>query len=190
MRVPTRVLLLAATLAVLAQGCTDAPTAPAAAPPPTGTAISRAQSGSLDPIARFRRRPSVPEGFARKWIGPDGGRLEFHGFAVDVPRGALPRWTPVTIRLPDDPTGAAHVIAEFGPHGTRFRRPVRLTFPLRGTTIEGSPSPSVVWWDGQWVDVGGQVTGGGSRLETWTDHFSEYGTTDSRAGHTVSTSGG
>ena len=145
----------------------------------------------LGSIARFRQKPQVTIAWAKKWIGPQGGRLEFQGFAIDVPAGAVDRVTQFSIRLPVNPQGAEHVVAEFGPHGARFATPVAIEFPYRGTTIEGNALASVVWWNNNtWWDMGGVVTADGARLRTTTDHFSTYGTTVESRGGGMSSSGG
>lgn len=149
---------------------------------------------SLERLARFRTKPQVTVAWAKKWIGPEGGRLDFQGFAVEVPAGAVSKVTKFSIRLPVDPQGSEHVVAVFGPHGSTFQVPVTIEFPLRGTSIEASPYATVVWWDGSqkaWVDMGGAPTADGVRLRTTTTHFSEYGTTDTtERGGTVVASGG
>lgn len=179
---------LALLLAVVAGGCTDTnPTSSGAAPvEPAGPSLSSSQ---MSPLARFRTKPQVTIAWAKKWIGPEGGRLDFMGFAIDVPAGAVNKVTMFTIKLPVDPNGSEHVVAEFGPHSVQFQQPVAIEFPFRGTTIEGSTSPTVVWWNGGWVGMGGTVTADGQRLRTTTSHFSTYGTTEARGG-TMITSGG
>lgn len=179
---------LALFLSVLGTGCSEAARAPLAAEPavPAGPALSLSD---MYPLARFRDKPQVTIAWAKKWIGPAGGRLDFMGFAIDVPAGAVDKVTMFSIRLPVDPDGSDHVVAEFGPHAVPFAKPVYIEMPYRGTTIEGTVDPTVVWWNGGWTDVGGTVTADGARLRTSTDHFSTYGTTDAR-GTTFVTSGG
>lgn len=153
--------------------------------------VQAVETPRLEPIARFRQKPQVTIAWAKKWIGPQGGRLEFQGFAIDVPAGAVDRVTQFSIRLPVDPKGSEHVVAEFGPHGSRFAVPVGIEFPLRGTSIEGSTSATVVWLNqNAWWDMGGAVTADGARLRTTTDHFSTYGTTTESRGGGMSSSGG
>jgi hypothetical protein len=49
----------------------------------------------------------------------------------------------------------------------------------------------VVWWNNGWVDMGGWASADGTRVNAYTDHFSEYGTTTQTArGGTLTTSGG
>jgi hypothetical protein len=184
----------AVCLLLVAVGCGDelAPTA-AVTPPPAADAMlaESGAAGSLDRIARFQTSRSVGALVGHQWIGPEGGRYELGGFAVEVPAGAVSRSTRFSIRLPADPTGSERVVAVFGPHNTSFAVPVTIEFPLAGTTIAGSESAHVVWWNGStWIDVGGVATEDGSRLRTTTDHFSTYGTTDEgRSGGTLVSGG-
>jgi hypothetical protein len=178
--------LLALFIAVLVAGCSDTAQTPLSAVP-SGPSLNSSDMASL---ARFRQKPQVTIAWAKKWIGPEGGRLDFLGFAIEVPAGAVDKVTMFSIRLPVDPNAAEHVIAEFGPHNVQFNQPVAIELPFRGTSIEASATPTVVWWDDAWVDVGGGVTADGQRLRTLTDHFSTYGTTDAARGGTFVTGGG
>lgn len=172
-------------LSITVLGCTDAqPTLSTAEP-----AAPSLSAGDLSRLARFQQKPQITIAWAKKWIGPEGGRLDFMGFAIDVPAGAVDKVTMFTIKLPVDPNGSERVVAEFGPHAQPFARPVAIELPYRGTTIEGVTSPTIVWWNEGWVDMGATVTPDGQRLRTTTDHFSTYGTTDAR-GTTFVTSGG
>ena len=177
---------LALFLSVLGTGCSEAARAPLSAEP-AGPALS---TSDMQPLARFRTKPQVTIAWAKKWIGPEGGRLDFLGFAIEVPAGAVDKVTMFSIRLPVDPSGSEHVLAEFGPHAVPFARPVTIELPYSGTTIEGTTAPTVVWWNEGWVNMGGTVTADGLRLRTSTDHFSTYGTTDASRGGTFVTSGG
>jgi len=197
-----RMLLLsfAAAAVSFTSGCGDAgtPLEPAAAPA-DAAAYSRvtdseelAPADELDIIARFRQTPVITIGWAKKWIGPEGGRLEFLGFGLEVPPGAVDRVTMFSIRVPY-PKEPGRVVAEFGPHGRKFARPLILSFPFRGTTIDAATDPLVVWWNSdRWVSMGGWVSGGGTTISTYTDHFSEYGTTTDAAyrGGGLATTGG
>jgi hypothetical protein len=178
------------TLAVsfLAAGCADAGSPLAARQ--GAPAFSSSSSPDVAALARYRQTPQVTIAWAKKWIGPEGGRLDFYGFAIEVPAGAVDKVTQFSIRLPVDPQGAEHVVAEFSPHGQQFAKPVAIELPLRGTTIEGTTAPTIVWWDNTWVDMGASVTADGLRLRTLTDHFSTYGTTEAARGGGIYTSGG
>lgn len=185
-----KLLLSFAAVAVsLTAGCGDAgtPLEPAALPA-DGAAYGKvseigglAPADELDIIARFRQTPVITIGWAKKWIGPEGGRMQFLGFALEVPPGAVDKVTMFSIRVPY-PKEPGRVVAEFGPHGRKFARPLILTFPYRGTTIDTESDPLVVWWDSdRWVSMGGWLTGDGTTISTYTDHFSEYGTTTDAA---------
>lgn len=183
----------AAALVSVTSGCGEAGSPMAAAPAArTTTTTIESTSADRDIIAKFRVRPQITIAWAKKWIGPEGGRLEFQGFAVDVPAGAVDKVTQFSIRLPVDPDGSERVLAEFGPHGSRFLKPVVVTLPFRGTTIEGAADPTVVWWNHGWVNMGGWLSNDGARLSTYTDHFSEYATTTESAyrGGSMVSSGG
>lgn len=184
-----RKLGITLTLAVslLAAGCADAGSPLAARQ--GAPAFNTGSTPDLARLAKFRQTPQVTIAWAKKWIGPQGGRLDFYGFAIEVPAGAVDKVTMFTIRLPVDPQGAEHVVAEFGPHNQQFARPVAIELPFRGTNIEAAAAPTIVWWDDVWVDVGATVTADGQRLRTVTDHFSTYGTTENRGG-TFVTGGG
>lgn len=183
-------LALTAPALLLALGCADTPTAIAPDPEVSAPAFSQGQGGpDLSQLAVFNRKPAITIAWARKWIGPEGGRLDFQGFAIEVPAGAVDKVTQFSIRLPVDPQGSERVVAEFGPHGATFRQPVFIELPLAGTSIEGSEQATIVWWNDGWYDMGGALTGDGARLRTGTDHFSTYGTTDQPA-RSVITSGG
>ena len=177
---------LALLLGVLVSGCTGDAETPLSAVP-AGPSLN---SSDMSSLARFRQKPQITIAWAKKWIGPEGGRLDFLGFAIEVPAGAVDKVTMFTIRLPVDPNAAEHVIAEFGPHNVQFNLPVAIELPYRGTSIETSTTPTIVWWNDAWTNVGGSVTADGARLRTLTDHFSTYGTTDAARGGTFVTSGG
>ena len=191
-------LAVAATAVSLTAGCSEAGTPVDASPArltrgaTTTTATTTSDftaTGNLDIIAKFRVKPQITIAWAKAWIGPAGGRLDFQGFTIVVPPGAVDKVTLFSIRLPVDPSGSERVVAEFEPHNVPFAVPVTIGLPYRGTTIEGSTSAHVVWWNGAWVDMGGTVSADGSQILTQTPHFSEYGTTDQRGG-TLSASGG
>jgi hypothetical protein len=172
----------------LAAGCADAGnplTAPEGAP-----AFNTGASPDVAALAKFRNTPQITIAWAKKWIGPEGGRLDFYGFAIEVPAGAVDKVTMFSIRLPVDPQGAERVVAEFGPHNHEFARPIAIELPLRGTTIDAAAAPTIVWWNGAWVNMGATVTSDGLRLRTLTDHFSTYGTTEAARGGSIYTSGG
>lgn len=157
---------------------------------PGHAAFSSTGGPDLHVLARFNGPKSITIAWAKKWIGPAGGRLDFQGFAIEVPPGAVDKTTQFSIRLPVDPKASERVVAEFGPHQT-FSAPVIIELPYAGTSAYGGDA-TVGWWNqdvSAWEDVGGSVTPDGLRLRTSTDHFSTYGTVEGR-GDTVILSGG
>lgn len=172
-------------LLLLSGGCSDA-AHPIASVDSAPLLASSSGGPDMARLARFQARPQVTIAWAKKWIGPEGGRLDFQGFAIEVPAGAVSKVTMFTIRLPVDPKGAEHVVAEFLPHGATFAKPVAIELPYAGTSIEGVDQPTIVWWSSGWVDMGASVTADGTRLRTLTDHFSTYGTTDRTGSMVVS----
>ena len=178
---------------LLAAGCADseAPTAPRGAAEPEVATPSFSNGPDLSALARYDAKPSITIAWAKKWIGPEGGRLDFYGFAIEVPAGAVDKVTQFSIRLPVDPKGSEHVVAEFGPHQT-FAVPVAIELPYAGTSA-AEVGGTVGWWDpsaDSWANVGGAVTADGQRLRTTTDHFSTYGTMEAGKGDSVILSGG
>ena len=196
MRVKFRnaLLAVAATMVSLTAGCSDGntPVSPRAEPPAAAIAPGelRASASAIAQLARFRQKPQLVSGWAKAWIGPAGGRVDFVGFTLIVPPGAVSRVTMFSIKLPLDPDGSEHVVAEFGPHNTTFARPLIIGFPFRGTSVESDPAASVVWWNGSnWQNMGGAISANGSQIFTQTPHFSEYGTAAYRGGG-ITASGG
>lgn len=185
-------LAVAALLVSATAGCTDGRTPVSSAGPPEAALAppsSRASATAISQLARFRQRPQGVSGVASTWIGPRGGRLDFLGFSVVVPAGAVDRSTRFSIRVPPEALGSDRVVAEFGPHNIAFARPVILAFPYRGTTLEGDGSGTVVWWNNGWVSMGGVISADGSQILTQTPHFSEFGTASYRGG-VITASGG
>ena len=181
-------LAAAAVLASITLGCTAADAPTAAVPQGSAAFAVGGDAPDLSVLARFTSKPQITIAWAKKWIGPQGGRLDFLGFAIEVPPGAVDKVTQFSIRLPIDPQGSEHVVAEFGPHGKQFAVPVYIEFPYANSDIAGTPG-TVVWWNNGWVDIGAVVTGDGLRLRAATSHFSTYGTTgELRTGQ--ATSGG
>lgn len=177
-----------------AAGCSEMD-GPLRVEPAPGEALFSAGQGSpnLSELAKFRTRPAITVAWAKKWIGPEGGRLDFHGFAVEVPRGAVSKVTQFSIRLPVDPGGSERVVAEFGPHGATFPVKVAIEVPYAGTTMQASGAGVVVWWDpwqGAWVPMPGtSFTTDGLRLRTLTDHFSTYGAMEAWSGGVIASGG-
>lgn len=169
-----RLFCTAAALAVVLAGCTEAGT-PTLAPADAAPAASLSGVG-VSGVLTFAGMPDLTGvRHAEKFIvAAEGGFVELNGFRVDIPAGALPADTTVTIDLPSDPLHAKRLIAEFGPHGIQFSTPVTLTFPLAGVLLNGDPIEVARWENGGWTSLGGTVDLLGTRLTGTTPHFSAY----------------
>lgn len=128
-------------------------------------------------VATYRTGTPTSSVSASQWIGPEGGTLRLLDFEVVVPPGAVSTLTKFRIKLPADPKRLNRALAEFEPHNVPFAQPVTLRMPYRGTSAEGETS-NVIWWNGaRWIRYATTLLPDG-RLETMTDHFSEFGTED------------
>jgi hypothetical protein len=79
-------------------------------------------------------------------------------------------------------------VADFGPTGTTFRQPVRVTIPLVGVSLDGADLSdlNVSFWNGtSWESYGGTATS--TSITAPTSHFSTYG---ARRSGTDTASGG
>ena len=163
---------LAAAACVLA-GCTDRSVAPLSPP----AAPAHTQSVDLSGLLQFLGTPNLtaPRHAEKLIQASTGGFVELQGFRVDIPAGALSSDATITIDLPTDPVLAKRVMADFGPEGLQFNQPVTLSFPLTNVLLNGSPIQVMRWEDDHWVGLGGWLSGGGTRLNGNTPHFSRYG---------------
>ena len=191
----TRRFLPLVLTAFLLAGCADSVGPEVTGPSLTPGAALESRKGepTLRSLASFKGPRSREEIVVKQWIGPEGGRLELEGFAIEVPEGAVKKDRLFTIRYPAQRRQGKRVVADFGPHGAKFLRPIFIEVPYAGTSIEGDAGvPTIVWWDPDskaWVDMGGSVTEDGLRVRTETTHFSLFGLTLRRSGG-VTVSGG
>ncbi len=105
-----------------------------------------------------------------------GGFVELNGFRVDIPAGALTEDTVITLDLPATLPAANYVVADFGPHGLTFSRPVKLEFSLAGVDLLDIDLDTVkIWhWDGsKWREPRGRIEDGS--VVRRTTHFSKFG---------------
>lgn len=132
-----RALLLGAF--TLLASCSDLPTAPQVEPvaPQNGLlgdllgvvvgtvdGVVDAVVGVLSPIL-VREDPLTHDEVVTQYVGPWGGVISLPraGLTVTIPRGALDRYTRITVKAP-----AGDLLAyEFLPHGLQFERPIIAT---------------------------------------------------------------
>jgi hypothetical protein len=170
-----RPLALAAVLLFAAlAGCSDL-SQPTLSTPQSSLSVL-GNSISLNGVLTFVGLPDLsgPRSASKRIIASQGGFVELNGFRVDIPAGALPADTTVTINLPTDNVLGKRVIADFEPHGVQFSTPVTLTFPLTGVLLLGGPIEVGRWENGAWTSLGGSVNLLGTKLTGQTPHFSTY----------------
>ena len=141
-------------LAMIAAACTAdrAPLAPEPAPPAAEVSADRPDArpdlAGAAPAAigqansLVRDEPLADDISVTQIIGPAGGELEIPqaGLRVFVPRGALPRATPITATA----LKGAMVAYEFGPHGTKFAVPVVMLQKTAHTDFATLPTGALV----------------------------------------------
>jgi hypothetical protein len=199
-----RPALVTASIVLAVGACVDTPSGSAPdVRTPHGPSLARATTSgeetllkpaSFDPIAHYIQRPHAQDYWIKQWIGPAGGTVDFLGFKIIVPRGAVDRVTKFEIRIPgeNDPDGSDRVWAEFGPHNVNFRVPVRIELPYQNTDAFGQAS-GVMWYNERtrvWERVGGGITADGARVYMDVTHFSAYGTQFLMEGGTAQAGGG
>jgi hypothetical protein len=172
-----RLLAFAAALAVTAAACSDHTGPTLSSLPDAPAAVLGAPSVSVAGLLQFAEIPDLTgtRQASKRILAAEGGFVELHGFRVDIPAGALPADTTVTITLPSDPLLGKRLMAEFEPHGVQFSTPATLSFPLAGVVLGGGPIGVARWENGAWNDIGGAVSGDGKVLSATTPHFSAYG---------------
>lgn len=170
-----RPIALAAALLLALAGCSDRPQPMLSAPAQANAVLGG--SISLNGVLQFVGLPDLTgtRSASRRILASEGGFVEIQGFRVDIPAGALPADTTVTITLPSDNVLGKRLIAEFQPHGVQFNAPVTLTFPLTGVLWSGSDIEVARWENGAWTSLGGSVDLLGTKLTGQTPHFSTYG---------------
>ncbi|KYF76640.1 hypothetical protein BE11_11925, partial [Sorangium cellulosum] len=121
----------------------------------------------------------------------EGAVLSFAGATIEIPAGALEQTTRVTIRPlvrgEVQPMGRAmsNVTPEgrafrFGPHGLKFKKPVKLTLPLDGERLPSGAGARDVfgfYFDEaarQWTKLGRVDLGGARELTSLTEHFTDF----------------
>jgi hypothetical protein len=171
-----RPMALAAALLLALAGCSDQ-SQPTLSAPPQNLLSALGGSISLNGVLQFSGMPDLSgtRTASKRILASQGGFVELNGFRVDIPAGALPADTTVTITLPGDNVLAKRLIADFEPHGVQFSTPVTLTFPLTGVLWSGAGIEVARWENGDWTSLGGSVNTLGTKLTGQTPHFSTYG---------------
>lgn len=130
-----RILLAAATTALVAAACvsTDNPVAPPSAPlAPSVANQSLLGLGGATTVTPLHRTKALSQSLsASANIGPLGGTLAVPGagILVVIPPLAVPKTKTITVTA----TAGSNVAYEFAPHGLKFNLPLIVTQNLSGT---------------------------------------------------------
>ena len=133
-------------------GCSDA-SAPSPVAPPADAQRPEALLGILDPVLNtllgksdtvlvLQRTSAIPQNITvTKVVGSGGGTISIPdaGLTVAIPSGALSYPTTITVTA----LQGNRVAYEFGPHGTKFAKPVAMTQDLRNTAVTKDMLPYV-----------------------------------------------
>jgi len=129
-------LACGAVVLVLANCSADAPTSGASTPTPS---LSRV-GARHDLLACPGGNDNVS---VRKLIGPNGGRIQLDGFAMDVPQGALLDTTTFVMKVPESRVLKVKIRARGEKHFT-FEKPVSIT--LDYSRCDNAPSDPTGWY--------------------------------------------
>jgi hypothetical protein len=109
-----------------------------------------------------------------------GGQLNAGAAGLSVPAGAVSGDLTVTVKV-EDKSGKPDAdkilldIYDFGPDGTKFLKPVDLTFDMKGVTIDESKGKAMIAWlddAGKWNTVPTTVADG--KAVGQTTHFTPF----------------
>ena len=169
----------AALMLLVAPGCGDQRGVLGPDPAPSPALHGLSVGGfSTDGLIALADLPDldVPRAAGALVRASQGGVVHLGGYQVSIPAGALARDTYITIELPTSLPEAGYVVAEFGPSGLTFARPVTITLPLQGASLGGTDLSRVgmAYWNGAaWEDYGGSADS--DAVVSTTTHFSTYG---------------
>ena len=117
-----------------------------------------------------------------KKIGPGGGTISIDGeVEVEIPAGALSVDMDITIQpITNNALNSNGNAYRFGPDGTTFTKPVKLTFPYT-PSVDGPPLTGIAFQDddGIWYSNGNYSWNETNHtVTTETTHFSDWATFD------------
>jgi hypothetical protein len=159
-----RVLLVLLSAALLGLGCGD---------DDDSTKGGSSNGGKSDGGA-----PSSTQVAKKMITAKSGGKIESSGAALDIPAGALGKDTEITLGtiptgdLPDSKNVASKGY-DFGPDGTKFKKPVALTIEFDGKVPDGKTA-MMAWLDGdKWTQLDDSAVDGKS-VTASTMHFTTF----------------
>jgi len=109
-----------------------------------------------------------------------GGKVSYESVAVDIPAGALAKDTEITVAAVDgsklpDPKLLVGDVYDLGPDGTKFLKPVTLTFDLGGAEFTDDEVPTMAYLEKdawQWLEDSAVKNG---KVVATTTHFTVFG---------------
>jgi RHS repeat-associated protein len=147
----------------------------------------------LDPILRDDGLRAEDEGapFGEVVRAGESKTIAFAGAKLEIPVGAVDRDTRITIRplvesdVPKMGPRMANVSPEgrafrFGPHGLKFKKPVKITLPYDPAALEPGMHERHVfgfYYDeptGKWQRIGRYGIAAGGELSSLTEHFTDF----------------
>jgi hypothetical protein len=166
-----RALLVLLSAALLGLGCGD--------DDDSGSGKDGGSSGSSGSGGKSDAGTPSSTQVAKKMIAAkSGGTIESSGAALDIPAGALSEDTEITLGtiaksdLPDAKNVASKGY-DFGPDGTKFKKPVALTIDFDGNAPDGKKAV-MAWLDnGKWTQLDDSAVDGKS-VTASTTHFTTF----------------
>jgi hypothetical protein len=174
-RFPIYVGLFLFAYLLLVQGCSEN------IPFPTKHSFKPAAEFELQPLRRLQSIRMKPAEFDDEWEcvtklikAKKGGRVKLDRNSVRIPKHALTEDKPISISVNED-----LVICDFGPDGTVFEKPVKITISYEDADLEGvdEDAISVYWWDPDnccWEELESKVNKKKKTVSAEIWHFSRY----------------
>jgi len=147
----------------------------------------------FDPTVREDGKRAEDEGapFAEVVRASEAKTIAFGGARLDIPAGAVDKDVRITVRplvadrVPKMNSGMANVSPaarafRFGPHGLKFKKPVKITLPYDpGALAPGEHERHIFsfYYDetaGRWVRIGRFGMAEGGALTSLTEHFTDF----------------
>lgn len=124
--------------------------------------------------------PVITTYYTEGEIGPAGGQLKINlknkeTTKVRVPEGALKKDKLITMAITTD--HETRVDFEFGPHGTKFDKPVeiKLSWAYLGNNVKSDALILYYYDNGKWVEeTTGKWEDNEKHVKLYIDHFSRY----------------
>lgn len=180
-----RLLLMGFLVAVLmSSGCSEDQT-----PSPVGAeqAPLAASGHSLNkPVAsvadsRVARESTLALALWESWSvsrlirASEGGSVSIDAFSINIPAGALAQDTEISLTCDSD----TYLQGEFGPDGTQFKIPARVTISYANAKLNGIKlsNLSISWFDpasNKWVNLGGTIDTNTKTVSVPVWHFTQY----------------